>query len=42
MAEWLPDGCMGYGEPIDPLTDEAGSGCDSLQPYTQGSRDRRS
>lgn len=40
LDEWLPDGCMGYGEAIDPATDSPGSGCDSLQPYTQGDRDR--
>ena len=40
MDEWLPDGCMSYGEPINPATDKPRSGCDSLQPYTRGSRDR--
>ena len=40
MDEWLPDGCMGFGPPIDPSTDKPGSGCDSLQRYTKGSRDR--
>ena len=40
MAEWMPDGCMGFGPPIDPSTDKPGSGCDSLQPCTKGSRER--
>ena len=40
MDEWLPDGCIAHGSPIDPATDKPGSGCDSLQPYTRGGRDR--
>jgi len=40
MDEWLPDGCMGFGEAIGPATDRPGSGCDSLQPYTRGRRSK--
>ena len=25
MGEWLPDGCMGYGPPVDPALDKPGS-----------------
>ncbi|MBM4046310.1 MAG: GNAT family N-acetyltransferase [Planctomycetes bacterium] len=40
VDEWLPDGCIAHGPPIDPATDKPGSGCDSLQRYTRGSRER--
>ena len=44
MDEWLPDRCMGPGEPIDPKTVEPEPGCGSLTKHceklTPGSRQK--